>query len=81
MNPKFNLIGIRTHDLKTMDSTFHVPETLALTTEPPGTSIAKPVDSEDFINQLVAASEHSVQEDVTVKNSRQQKYTTHCFIY
>ena len=36
-HPKFNLTGVRTHDLQVMDSTFHVPETLALTTEPSGT--------------------------------------------
>ena len=28
-HPKFNLTRVGTHDLYTMDSTFHVPETLS----------------------------------------------------
>ena len=38
MHPKVNPIGVRTHDLQIMDSSFCVPETLALTTEPSETS-------------------------------------------
>ena len=30
--PKFDLTGVRTHDLQLIDSTFHIPETLTLTT-------------------------------------------------
>ena len=31
---KFDVIGVRSHDLQFMDSTFHLPETAVLTTEP-----------------------------------------------
>ena len=36
--PSSTPIGIQTRDLQIMDSTFRVPETLTLTTEPSGTS-------------------------------------------
>ena len=32
MHPKFDLTEVQTHDLQIMDSTFHVPEELVLTT-------------------------------------------------
>ena len=35
--PSSNLPGVQTHYLLIMDSTFHIPEALALTTEPSGT--------------------------------------------
>ena len=38
MHHKFDLTGVQTHDLQIIDSTFHVPDALALTTEPSGTS-------------------------------------------
>ena len=38
MHPKFNPVGIRTHDLQDHDSSFHVTETAALTTWPSVTS-------------------------------------------
>ena len=38
-HPKLHSTGIRTHDFHIMDSIFHVPEMLALTTEPSGTLI------------------------------------------
>ena len=37
MHPKFDLPGFQAHDLKIMNSTFHVPETVILTCEPSGT--------------------------------------------
>ena len=37
--PQVGPTGVQTHDLKIMDSTFHVPEVLILTTEPSGTSL------------------------------------------
>ena len=37
MHPKFKLTEIQTHNLLIMDKTFHIPEILFLTTEPPGT--------------------------------------------
>ena len=36
-HPKFDPTGVQTHDLQNMDITFHVPEMLAVTTEPWGT--------------------------------------------
>ena len=36
--PNFDRIRVWTHDLQIMNNTFHVPETLTLTTEPSGTS-------------------------------------------
>ena len=36
MHPKFHPTRVGTHDLQTMDSIFHIPETLVLTTEPSG---------------------------------------------
>ena len=39
MHPKFNPTVVRTYDLYMMDSTFHVPKTPVLTTEPPGTFV------------------------------------------
>ena len=39
MNRKFDpTFGVQTHDLHIIDSTFHVPEILALMTEPSETS-------------------------------------------
>ena len=35
---KFDLTGIRTHDIQIMESIFLIHEMLALSTEPPGTS-------------------------------------------
>ena len=35
IHPKFNRTGNQTHDLQIIDTTFHVPEMLILTTEPP----------------------------------------------
>ena len=37
MYPKFNTIGVQTHDLKIIDGTCHVHKILTLTTEPSGT--------------------------------------------
>ena len=34
MHPKFDLTGVRTHDLWFINSSLHVPERLNLTTEP-----------------------------------------------
>ena len=34
-HPKFDFTEVQTHDLQIMDSTFHVPEMLALTNELP----------------------------------------------
>ena len=41
MHPKFDLIGVQTHDLvpPDHDSTFHVTETPALTTQPSVTTL------------------------------------------
>ena len=33
MHPKFDPTRVQTHNLQIMDSTFYVPESLALTTE------------------------------------------------
>ena len=33
-HPKFDLTGVRTHDLQIMNSIFHIPETLVLFTDP-----------------------------------------------
>ena len=33
-HPKFNPTRVQTYDIQIMETTFHVPETLALTTEP-----------------------------------------------
>ena len=33
-DPKFDPSGVQAHDIQNMDSTFYVPEMLALTTEP-----------------------------------------------
>ena len=40
--PKLDQTGVRAHDLQIMESTFHVPKTPTLTTEPLGTSPQKP---------------------------------------
>ena len=38
MHPKFGQTGVQTHDLQIMDSIFHIPEMLVLTTEPSPTT-------------------------------------------
>ena len=38
MHPKFDPTRVQTHDFQITDSTFHVPETLVLSTEPSATS-------------------------------------------
>ena len=38
MHLKLDLAGVQTHDLQIIDSTFHVPEMLVLTTESSGNS-------------------------------------------
>ena len=43
MHPKFDPTGIRTHGVQIMDSTFHVPETLAFTDEPSGAELKRNV--------------------------------------
>ena len=40
IHPNFDLPPVQTHDLPIIDSTFHVPETLTITTTPSGSSMA-----------------------------------------
>ena len=79
-HPKYNPTGVRTHDLPTMDSTFHVPEMLTLTTEPPG----PPSSQYEIATLVLYASDgqvvsHSTKKPVTTMLTYPWKCTVlHC---
>ena len=54
-HPMFNPPGIRTHELKIMNNTFHIPEMLALTTEPSETCVAYKLTFANAIISLVVS--------------------------